>query len=325
MLIKRKKWIAGLLALCLCVNSGICLPPEANVAEAASNTPGIEANVTKNNILSILDKYDKDGAYILRKQIKAGDNILMWFPGGARIVDRIGTAVHEETHGYLFSYAKKKKQAYFIGNRKTVYITRTKVFRTKKIANSIPKSLRTFRYDMYIAKPSKNLAANIHGAYGLLNEFMAYRAGMNTAVSLCSYYIDKDADWDIWQVYIRECENGRLSYAEFKYYILHYLYYAKKHSPKVYKGIVQNKQFCMAYRKLESSYAKLIKTYEKDLERMRNVLTAKGYEVEIEEDTVWVGYDDYGAGAGRYTTEYQKLQNELSKSKYKSIHKRLTK
>ena len=53
-----------------------------------------------------------------------------------------------------------------------------------------------------------------------------------------------------------------MAYAEFKYYILNYLYYAKKHHPDVYKGIVNNKEFCKAYKTLESSYAKLIKEYE---------------------------------------------------------------
>lgn len=33
-----------------------------------------------------------------------------------------------------------------------------------------------------------------------------------------------------------DCENERQAYAELKYYILHYLYYAKKHYQDIYKG-----------------------------------------------------------------------------------------
>lgn len=51
---------------------------------------------------------------------------------------------------------------------------------------------------------------------------MTYRASMNTVVSLYPHYGSQKLDWNIRPVYVRDCENGRLAYAEFKYYILHY-------------------------------------------------------------------------------------------------------
>lgn len=318
-----RKRVIKFILVCVVFVGFVMLLPQST--QAASGVPSIDAKASKNNVLKLLAVYDKDGAYILKKQIAKGDKIMRWFPGGSRIIDCIGTAVHEETHAYSYSHKKKKAKAYFVGKKKTVYVPQTKVYKTKKMAKSIPGSLRTFRYDMYIARPAKNLSSNVEGAYGLLNEFMAYRTGMNTTVSLYPYYAGQEPDWDVWSVYIRDCENGKLAYAEFKYYILHYLSYAKKHHPKVYNGIIKNKKFCLAYRRIESSYVKLIKQYEKDLIKMQKLMADRGYEVRITDDEIDMFYNGYGIGTGRYSSDYKKLQKELGKSKYKTIHKKLVK
>lgn len=298
--------------------------PAATQTVHAASVPGINEKITKSNIQKLLNKYDPNGGgYIINKQLAKGDNILTWFSNGDRIIDGIDTAVHEETHGYHYSYAKWPKVAYFIGNKKTVYAAHTKVYPSKKMASSIPKNLRTFRYNTYVGKPSKNLSSNVNGAYGLLDEFMAYRAGMSTIVSLYPYFVSQNANWDEWRTFITNCESDRLAYAEFKYYILHYLYYAKKHEPAVYRGILKNKEFCKAYRLLESSYANLIAAYEKDLKKMQNWFHSQGERVEITADYVY-HYEPHGrTGIGRFPDECNKLQKETKKSKYLSIHKKL--
>ncbi|MCI8647279.1 MAG: hypothetical protein HFE76_10965 [Firmicutes bacterium] len=296
----------------------------AQTAWAASSAPGINARITVSNIQKLLAKYDTDGAYIIKKQLAAGDNILAWFSNSKRIADGIDTAVHEETHGYSYAYAKRSGMAYFVGNKRTVYVPYTSVYPSKKMAASIPKSLRTFRYNTYVGQPSANLSSNVNGAYGLLNEFMAYRAGMKTTVSLYSYFADKKASWDVWTGFISGCESNKLAYGEFKYYILHYLYYAKKHQPAVYKGIVNNRNFCKAYRIIESNYAKQIRLYETNLKKMKKILEKRGYRVTISKDFVTV-YNSRGTGEGRgrFTADYNRLKKQCSKSKYASIHKKL--
>ncbi len=320
-----KRFLAGILAVVLLIS----LPVSSFEVSAASKIPGFKAKVTEKNILKILNKYDKDGAYVMKKQINKGDNILWWF-SNARIIDGMNTAVHEETHGYSHSYGTYSfsgtTTAYFVGNKKTVYVPHTTVYQSKEMANSIPKRLRTFRYNTYVAKPSAYLSSNVDGAYGLMNEFMAYRMGMSTTIALFPYYKAKKAGWDEWQVFINNCENDRLAYAEFKYYILNYLYYAKKHHPDVYNGIVNNKEFCKAYRTLESRYVKLIKEYEKDLKKIKKEMKAAGYQMQISDEMIMV-YSSQGAGTGtgRFTSDYNKLQKELRKDKYLSIHRKLVK
>lgn len=319
---QAKKICSVFLAVLLLLSIPVLSVP----ISAATKVPPIDAKITIKNVQNLLKKYDPDGAYILEKQMKAGSDILVWFSRGSRILDSVEIAVHEETHGYGLSYAKNfRKTAYFVGNKKTIYVPYTKVYKSKKMAASIPKRLRTFRYDTYVANPSVGLSANVDGAYGLLDEFMAYRAGMNVSVSLFPYLESENADWDTWQVYINSCENGRQAYAEFKYYILHYLYYAKKHHADVYRGIINNQAFCRAYKKLESSYAKLIRTYTGDLENLKDVLEKPGYTLEISDDSIVLEDERGGTGVGRNTEEYEILTKECEKKKYQSIHNILIK
>lgn len=294
-------------------------------AQAASaSVPSLNAKITQNNILKILNAYDTDGAYLIKNRIEAGDNILTWFAGCSDILSGIDTAVHEETHIYSYAAEKKGKAAYYVGNQKVIYVPYTDVFQTVEMASSIPSSLRTFRYSAYIADPSENLASNVDGIYGLLNEFMAYRSGMNTIVSLYDYLMDQDADWDTWMLFINECENDMQAYAEFKYYILHYLYYAKQNYPAVYKAIIQNTQFCKAYKKLESSYAKLIRQYQKDLTKLQKYYAKKGYTLTIKNSTISLTTPEKKTiSISRCYSTYLKLEKQLNKTRYTNLHNKL--
>ena len=111
-MLKKRKVIARLLifVMLLCIMADV--PADAGHVKAAGKAPGLNAKVTKNNILKLLSQYDKDGAYILNKQTAKGENFLAWFSNG-RIVDNIDTAVHEETHGYLYSYMNTKGRYFF--------------------------------------------------------------------------------------------------------------------------------------------------------------------------------------------------------------------
>ncbi len=292
-------------------------------ADAAKGIPGFHAQISEKNILKILDRYDKDGAYILRNQIQEGDNILTWFSGANRIIDRIDTAIHEETHGYSYHKDIFDVSSYFIGHGETVDVSHTEIYHTIEMADTIPEDLRTHRYDTYVAKPRENLGSNVRGAYGLLNEFMAYRMGMSTTISLFDYYVDKEAEWEEWQVFIQNCESDKLAYAEFKYYILHYLSFAKEHHPQVYQGIIQNKEFCRAYQKLESSFESLLVTYIKDLKEIQKYFAMRGQKIEIKKDFIWfIQKDGTKTGIGRFNDSL-KLKQELKKNTYQSIHKEL--
>ncbi len=321
---RQKRLLAAVLAIVIALNLSAGFSGGLSEAEA-SGAPAASAPVTQANILSLLKQYDPDGFYILKKQIRKNDDILQWFSGSSVILDGINTAVHEETHGYSFAYRKKGKTAYFVGNKKTVYVKQTKIYRSKKMAGSIPQDLRTARYSVYIADPSKNLSSNVQGAYGLLNEFMAYCSGMHTTLCLYPYLESEHVDWDMWERFIVSCENDKLAYAEFRYYVLHYLYYAKKHYPKVYKGILKNKAFCKAYRKIERRFAGQVAEYEADLLRLKAHLENAGKTLILTDGEAILYSRGGGTGVGRYTSDYKNLMQEMEKKRYQNIHAKLLK
>ena len=292
---RREKWrriISCILVVCILVSS-------MGMGAQAASMPGVYAKPNQKNVMKIMDKYDKNGAYILRSTNKS-HKYMNWFSSDRTIIEQIETAVHEQCHSYTWKNSRSfNDNDIYIGNRKKIRVKFTKIFRTKKMAKSIPKRCRTFRYSTYISDADPYLTANFKGVYGLMDEFTAYHWGMNNTVALFDYYKQQSEKYDVWWEYVNHGQNGRQAYAEFKYYILHYLYYAKKHNPKVYKGIMNNKKFRKAYRIIEKHYASLIKKFEKHLKK--------------------IGYRE-----GSYPEEeYRVLCKELSKKKYTSIHKKL--
>ena len=120
--------------------------------------------------------------------------------------------------------------------------------------------------------------------------------------------------------------SNRLAYAEFKYYILHYLYYAKKHHPEVYRKLIANKELRTVYRTSEKQFADMIKSYEKDLTQISNKISASGYKVYYTDD-YFIVKDNSGAvsGMGLLNDEYSVLITELNKAPYQFLHKALSK
>lgn len=328
MRIKQKRAVSMILILSVFLSLFMGGPFFTAEAEAAS-VPGFNAAKTEKNVMKILDRYDKDGAYVIRKAKAAGDKDLMrWFSGNGRITDYMDVAVHEQTHGYSLICAPYNKYFYFTGNKKSLKVKPTVIYHSKKMSKSIPKRCRTFRYSTYVGSPTANLISNIWGAYGLMNEFMAYRMGMNYNTKIFNYYAANHADFSTWMRLVNDGDNNRMAYAEFKYYILHYIYYAKKHYPAVYKGLMSNKNFCKAYYRMEKSYASLIKTYERDIKRIGSKIKDKGDKYEVTSSQILFYDSSKGAWYGYnflFTSDYKTLKKELNKSKYKKIHNALVK
>ncbi len=278
----------------------------ASVTQVSAAVPSINAAVTKKNILSLMKKYDKSSYDGLKTSAGLGNDITRWWGSSGRIYSEIDTAVHEETHGLVYPKGRvnystgKRTFAFHLSSGKYLYVTEGKVYNTKKMASSVPSNLRTFRFSTYVGKPTKYLASNVQGCYGLMNEWCAYYNGMHAGTSLYDYYNEQGCSKT---QYIYDGGNGKQAYAEFKYYILHYLYYAKKHYPEVYKDVLNNKEFCKAYKTLDKKWIKQIAGYD-----------AKKYTT---------GEDSYCIDF--YEKPYSILMAEMQKSRYKKIHGELYK
>lgn len=272
------------------------------------------AEINEENILELLDTYDPDGAYIIHFSLDEGNDILTWFDNGEKIIDGVGTAVHEETHRYILQNHLAGEEEIYIGDGQSVHVTYTEVFDSSEMAAQVPAELQTFRFDNYVGNPDANMASDMDGIYGLLNEFTAYCWDLNNTVCLYDYYKAEANSNEDWLSYINQIDNGRMAYAEFNYYILNYLSYAKENHPDVYDGVVSNESFTSAYLTIENKYRSLIETADQYIDEI-----VRDYNGEKEGNTVYFG----SSGTVLSEEDYAMLINETSKSEHQEIYQHI--
>lgn len=211
-----------------------------------------------------------------------GTGFLSWWPSSVAhlgadgkdeyvppwLVEEMETAVHEESHVYTALAERWDTDRYYIGGGEYVDVTRTKSFPAREITGTIPESLRTFRFSTYIDTASKSPSTQASGVYGLLNEWTAYYWGAHNDWMLKDYDTLR-----IQTVTIAGTGKGsgggsnsrsryRLSggpqaYAEFRYYILRYMLYAKEKHPNIYQEILDNTDFCLVFTVIDESFGGL--------------------------------------------------------------------
>ncbi len=290
----------------------------------AREIPDLNADVSEYNVLSLLHAYDKNGAKLVEYGRKNGTNWIGYYSNGDRLIDSLDTVVHEEFHDYSVVGAEDERM--YMGKNKSILVPYTKIYRSKEMTRSVPERCRTSRFSTYISEPIPNLASNVQGVYGLLNEFAAYRWGMNNNIAMFGYYDRFEDNMTTWGRFVADGVSNRLAYAEFKYYILHYLYYAKQHHPSVYRQIMDNDEFKRAYRGTEGEFAKTIWTFEDKLRQVQARLEANGYNVNFTEKSFIVtNASGAGSGLSLLHDEYSTLVQEMEKGRYQTIHKALKK
>ena len=281
--------------------------------------PELSGEVNRDNVMALLNAYDKDGAYLVDYGSKKGDDWLGYYGEGAGLLDSLDTVVHEEYH--IYSEIGEDSERLYGGDGRSVEVAYTETFPTREMADSVPRKYHGIRYMAYISEPGGELLANVKGAYGLLNELGAYSWGMDNAVAMYPYYDQSEDNMDTWGNFISKAESNKLAYAEMKYYLLYYLLYAKKNHPEDYQQIIGNEEFRLAYKDIDARFAGLIADYDDDLTEIEAKLQQAGYEVEHTSDEFIV------SNAGRvalYTYQYDSFLEEMAKEPYASIHRKLT-
>lgn len=299
------------------VPSGGTVDPLWKGKTAGGTLPAFDDKATAEKVMALLDRYDPDGAFILRK---ADMDFMRWFSFGNRtLLQAVGTAVHEQYHSLSFSgaysltFGAPRKDLYYAGGGILLPAAQTKVYSSKEMIPYIPADLRnTSRFNTYINTDKEDMASVKEGIYGLMNEFTAYACDTNNAVALYDYYKENAKSAKDWFQYASAGGNGRLAYAEFRYYILTYMLYAKDKHPDVYQGIMGNQEFKNAFARVEKWYTEVVQKYEDTLADLEKRLESAGHDAEIESD--WFRVDN---GKTRtYGDDYQKLMNAMGAEKY---------
>ena len=309
-----------------------CSPLETGLLTAqevsAASVPDQKSTVSEANIQKLLSAYDKDGAYLTKYALDSDGSFFfmlttMYFSPDAPTEDTLDTVSHEAFHEFAipsYWFSDQGSERIYIGNKKSIKVNFTDVYPSKEMAKSVPKRCRTAayhyesgdRFKTYIVDVSGNQRSDVDGVYGLLNEFGGYCWGMNSNNKLYSYRDKFDDNFDTWESFISEGESDRLAYAEFKYYILHYMYYAKQHHPDIYRKILANAKFRKAYRLTERRFAKEISDYDKKLTKVQEKLR-KGANINLTNDKLIL------------RKQYNVMTKEVKKKQYADIQKALTK
>lgn len=280
--------------------------------------PKMNAKITQKNVMALAKATDADGAYILQNGFRRGENVLAWWMSADTIAAGMDTAVHEQFHQDSLARGGDYSENIYIGNKKYCRVKYTKVFPSRKMAAAIPKALRTYRWADYVGKPEEGMFANEMGAYGLLNEFAAYYWGMHAQMSMLDYYMKQKTTVSQWEEFVVNCANDRVAYAEFRYYILMYLLYAKQNEPSVYRGIAANRSFAQAYLAIDRDFAGLIREFEDQTDEIEARMKEQGYDVCIQ-DTFRVVKDGGFRDTDLFAKEYRKLIAETKKTKYQGL------
>jgi hypothetical protein len=279
--------------------------------------------------LKLLQKYNAEGWKI----IKQVDSMALHPPfdrfaeGDTEfdVRNAVGTMVHEMNHSYgaLLAWKMKPKEAknymcYYLADDDHRLVRYTPVFPTEQMGRTIPKNLRTFRFETYIFNPKEKipLTSNVLGIYGLLDEWVAYYQGTLTDVKMhCWYEENTPGNAEDWYDYFSNVGSAINAHQEFRFYCLAYLLHAQRHHPDMYKEMMQNQEMVETFLKVNELFSKLLLNYDIIKDGVFTKLRAKG--VKIIEDDEWIFLNRYGAG--NYLTEYKILEKEMAKPAYQQM------
>ena len=187
----------------------------------------------------------------------------------------LNTVAHESTHRYnKLSWSHDDPEhiedtkwqtwhRYMITPGNDVWARHTKMYNSAEFIAIVPKDApsRIFRYDMYVSKKSP-YSSNVHGIYGLMDEFSAYFNG--TRADWLAYQTAKaKGNKDEMAAHERGCYGTYYAWYEFRLFIGWYLTWAKQKHPDVYAETMANKELARAFTEIDEQYGELVRNIEK--------------------------------------------------------------
>ena len=227
------------------------------------------------------------------------------FMEGNSAVEMLGsmaTNVHETAHGYfsdnIFRYAGEKgiqldwenvNGFLYLSSSENYFISFPKkmLFPSRELVGEIPRELRTFRFETYVAGTTSTQG---QGVIGLLDEFHAYYHGARCSFDLFEAYADAEgSEVNGLLEWIRKTQSDMTAYYEFDFFIKEYLLRMQAVHPGEYEALRHCSSFVMAYRSLSTEYSGLVRSYEKRINDEMNELNGSGeFEAEVREGTLWI-------------------------------------
>jgi hypothetical protein len=291
-----------------------------------------------------------DGSQTITRRTVQGFRRWIFETEPLKQVIRLEIATHESKHRYTADYAvpqlavasngslQRLRSAEYSDHRTTLYYSyylsrqRTRfnrlypTFPAKEIASYIPQENRSDRYEIYVA--DEGAVAQDIGIFSLLDEYNAYYWSQRTMYDLYKYFqTELPLSGDTWLEYFGGHSGSFVAWAEFRYFILTYLMYAKDNHPDLYQKLLADERLRETFTEIDDQYIELHKHVITRLtQELPAYLQSKGIKAAIRayNDPATGKFADYifyvdNHGRGLHWDKYQALSQILRTPAYLAI------
>ncbi len=247
----------------------------------------------------------------------------------------MATNVHEIAHAYcglnIFRHARenglkldmnKAEEFFYFSRGRSFFISfpLRSLFPSRELKASIPKPLRTFRYDTYIDGITSTQS---EGVIGLLNELHSYYLESKFCLEMLEPYktaIGSEA-WGLFE-WVHNTQSKMTAFYEFDYFIKEYFLLMKHKYPSSYNELKRYRPFVEAYNDIRTSYEELVSNYLLKIKSEMAKLNSSGKaEVTLEGYDLWVreGSSVSSTGTPVFSKDLEILAPVLESDRYKEI------
>ena len=304
--------------------------------------------------MRLLRQYDSQGFFIVNTYLKAptrfefknGVSIRLGGTRGFRmylsgsglfeVLGSLNTVVHEMCHGFTSRmpyvllqrsgrYRSGNFSAFYIDTKRCVLVRHTKTFPSAVFRRMIPAALRKYRYPTYIYPSSENLGTQVHGIYGLMDEWNAYYHGTMTSVRIVDRFLRMRPSVRVWMKALTEIYGTLYAGAEFQLFLLTALEYAEKFRPSVFNAVMANSGFITAYQLIHKNWKQLHRDVEIVRRKVFSRIRKNGYSVKMSSRMIMITSEETGEGrgSGHFMDFYKNLMGGIRRAALKRIHKRI--
>jgi len=213
------------------------------------------------------------------------------------LIHEIPLMTHEIYHDYsrrgAYTFLEKNPDAFEVGKEYLLFYFDEKkellcelipTFPSQEIAKAVPNDLKEERFNTFIATNNVAMLPQKIGFLGLLDEWNAFYHQTLMAFETKEFY-ERESFQDAkhWEGFFSNYYDSYHTYAEFKYFVLKYLQYAKYKHPKVYERIVLSPAIKTIYAEIDKRYNQVIRNFEKYKPLVIQFLGKKGIQITEEE------------------------------------------
>jgi hypothetical protein len=247
----------------------------------------------------------------------------------------MATNVHEIAHAYCglnsFRHARengikldmnKAEEFFYYSPERSFFISfpLKSLFPSRELKASIPRHLRTFRYDTYIDGITSTQS---EGVIGLLNELHSYYLESKFCLEMLEPYKTAEGseasglfEW------VHNTQSKMTAFYEFDYFIKEYFLLMKQKYPSRYNELKRYRPFTEAYSAIRTSYKELVSNYLVKIRSEMAALNSNGKaEVTLEGYDLWVreGSSDTSTGTPVFSKDLEILAPVLESDRYREI------